>query len=267
MSGGSHAIIAKYSGDKIFQPAQASIGEVVSPLESTLHLTASPSSAALGQDIKFTAQVEGATSARGAPPTGQVLFEDNGSPAGTATLASGTATLTLTTLGLGDHTITAIYTGDSNWAASHASVTVNVTLPAPRLTNAASNFSSSFAPDEVVSMFHVIGLTGDTGATLPLTTSLAGVTVTIRDSAGATRAALLYGAFASTGQVNFVIPTGTARGAATVTVRAASETQTTQIPIAEVAPGLFTATQNGVEYPPDKSCWSMRTARTRLRVW
>lgn len=98
-------------------------------------------------------------------------------------------------------------------------------------------------------MFNVIGLTGDTGATLPLTTSLAGVTVTVRDSAGATRAALLYGAFASAGQVNFVIPTGTAKGAATVTVAAPSGSQTAQITIADAAPGLFTATENGHGIP------------------
>ena len=249
LTGGSHAIIAKYSGDKIFQPAQASIGEVISPLASTLTLTASPPSAALGQSIVFTARVAGAASAGAQAPTGQILFEDNGSPAGRATLASATATLTLKTLGVGDHTITAIYTGNSNWAASHASVTVNVTLPLLRLTNAASDLASSCAPDEVVSMFNVIGLAGNTGATLPLNTSLAGVTVTIRDSAGATRAALLYGAFASTGQVNFVIPTGTAKGAATVTVTALSGSQTAQITIADVAPGLFTATQNGRGIP------------------
>jgi uncharacterized protein (TIGR03437 family) len=126
---------------------------------------------------------------------------------------------------------------------------VKVTLPALRLTNAASNFSSSFAPDEIVSMFDVIGVTSDAGATLPLTTALAGVTVTIKDSAGATRAAQLYGVFASTGQVNFVIPTGTARGAATVTVTAPSGSQTAPITISDAAPGLFTASQNGRGVP------------------
>ena len=89
----------------------------------------------------------------------------------------------------------------------------------------------------------------ETGATLPLTTSLAGVTVTIQDSASATHAALLYGAFASTGQVNFVIPSGTAKGAAKVTVTAPSGTQTAPITISDGAPGLFTANQNGRGVP------------------
>jgi uncharacterized protein (TIGR03437 family) len=94
-------------------------------------------------------------------------------------------------------------------------------------------------------MFNVMGLSGDAGGTLPLTTSLRGVTVTVQDSAGATRAAQLYGVFASTGQVNFVIPAGTALGAATVKVTAPSEQQTAQITVRNAAPGLFTANQNG----------------------
>jgi uncharacterized protein (TIGR03437 family) len=245
LSGGSHAIIAKYSGDKTFQPTLASIGEVISPLASTLTLTSSAPSVAVAQSITFTALVTGAGSAVAAAPTGQVLFEDNGSAAGTATLTSGAATLTLTTLSVGDHAITAIYTGDSNWAASHTSITASVTLPALHLTNAASNLSSSFAPDEIVSMFNVTGLTGDAGATLPLTTFLGGVSVAVKDSAGAPRPALLYGAFASTGQVNFVIPSATAKGVATVTVTGPSGSQTAQITVTDVAPGLFTAGQNG----------------------
>jgi uncharacterized protein (TIGR03437 family) len=249
LTGGSHAITAKYSGDKIFGPAQTSIGQVVNSVASTLTLTASAASIAQGQSITFAAHVGGATAAAVAAPTGQVLFEDNGSPAGAAMLASGTATLTLTTLGAGTHTITAVYTGDSNWGASHASVTVNVTLPALRLTNAASNLSSMFAPDEIVSMFNVNGLTGDTGATLPLTTFLAGVRVTVTDSANAARAAFLYGAFASTGQVNFVIPSDTALGKATVAVTTPSGNQTAQINVANAAPGLFTANQNGRGVP------------------
>ena len=245
LTGGSHAIIANYGGDKTFQPTITSLGEVISPLATTLTLTASTPSVAMGQSIVFTAQIKGTAKAGVAPPTGQVLFEDDGSPAGTATLDSGRATLTLTTLLEGDHIITAIYTGDSNWAASHGSVAVHVTLPVLRLTNAASNSSASFAADEIVSMFNVSGLSGNTGGTLPLTTALGGVTVTVEDSAGAKRAALLYGAFASTGQVNFVIPAGTALGAATIIVTAPSGSQTAQITIKDAAPGLFTANQNG----------------------
>ena len=218
---------------------------MISPVSSSLTLAASAPSIAIGQSIVLSAKLGGVAKAGVPAPTGEVLFQDNGAPAGTVTLDSGSATLTLTTLAVGDHTITAIYTGDSNWSTSHASVTVHVTLPALRLTNAASNLSSSFAPDEIVSMFNVTGLNGDTGATLPLLTSLGGTMVTVKDSAGATRAAQLYGVFASAGQANFVMPASTAKGAATVTVTGFSGSQSAQVTIADAAPGLFTANQNG----------------------
>jgi uncharacterized protein (TIGR03437 family) len=95
-------------------------------------------------------------------------------------------------------------------------------------------------------MFNVIGLNGNTGATLPLSASLAGVSIAVKDSAGAQRAALLYGAFASAEQVNFVVPPSTAPGAATVLAAVPSgPNQSTQITIGNVAPGIFTVNQNG----------------------
>jgi large repetitive protein len=246
LAAGSHAIVAKYSGDSTFQPTQTSIGQVISTLTSTVTVTASASSVTLSQAVVFTAQVGPAPPAGFPAQTGQVSFEDNGGPLGSAALTSGTATLSVTTLTLGTHTITAVYTGDSDWGASHATVTVTVTPPELQLTNAAANLSMSFAPDEIVSMFNAIQLTGNTAATLPLGTTLDNTTVTVKDSAGGTRAALLYGVFASSEQINFVMPSGTALGtaAATVTIGTAS-TQSTQVTITNVAPGIFTAGMNG----------------------
>jgi uncharacterized protein (TIGR03437 family) len=68
----------------------------------------------------------------------------------------------------------------------------------------------------------------------------------VKDSAGVQRPALLYGAFASTEQVNFVLPLGTAPGTATVLATVPSgPNQSTQISVANVAPGIFAVTQNG----------------------
>src|SRR5262249_50224061 len=52
-------------------------------------------------------------------PTGTVQFRDNGVNVGTpVTLVNGAASITLTTLPLGLHTITAIYSGDGNFLPS-----------------------------------------------------------------------------------------------------------------------------------------------------
>ncbi len=50
--------------------------------------------------------------------TGTVTFEDGAAPLGTVDLKSGFATLVLPNLGVGAHSLTAIYNGDVNFAAS-----------------------------------------------------------------------------------------------------------------------------------------------------
>jgi len=112
--------------------------------------------------------------------------------------------------------------------------------------NAAANFSSSVAPDEIVSLFGITGLNGDTPATLPLTTSLGGVALNITDSAGTNHPAPLYGAFSSTGQINFLVPGDTAPGLAVRNITLPSgRTMTTAVDVAAVAPGIFTANLTG----------------------
>ena len=68
------------------------------------------SSAVYGQSVTFVATV-----AAGAPPAGTVTFLDSGTPLGTAALnGSGQATLVVTTLSVGAHSITASFGGTAN---------------------------------------------------------------------------------------------------------------------------------------------------------
>jgi uncharacterized protein (TIGR03437 family) len=237
---GSHAIVAKYGID-----AQASRGQVVNGMASKMIVSANPASLLYGQALTVTAQVGPAPPAGFAAPGGQVTFQDNGYPAGTATLSSGTASLTLNGLSVGTHQITAIYGGEQVWSSSFARVTVTVALPVLRITSTAADLSSSFAPDEAVSLFNVTVLSSDTAASaLPLPTSLGGVTVTITDSAGVSRLAPLYGVFASRGQVNLVIPDDTAMGQASVKVMGpGSLSLSVTVNITRIAPGIFAGGQ------------------------
>jgi uncharacterized protein (TIGR03437 family) len=75
------------------------------------------------------------------------------------------------------------------------------------------------------------------GATLP--TSLGGINVTVKDSAGVSRLAGLY--YVSSGQVDYVVPMGTAAGVATVTVGSTPSAAF----IGTVGPGLFSADGSG----------------------
>jgi uncharacterized protein (TIGR03437 family) len=75
---------------------------------------------------------------------------------------------------------------------------------------------------------------------------LGGVTVTITDSSGTARQALLYGIYSSSGQVNLLVPGATVAGLAVVTITLpGGGTITTMVNIVETAPGIFTANATG----------------------
>jgi uncharacterized protein (TIGR03437 family) len=79
----------------------------------------------------------------------------------------------------------------------------------------------------------------------PLPTTLGGITLSVKDSAGTTRPASLY--YAGPTQINYVVPDGTATGAAGVTVAKNGQTVATgTMQVAAVAPGLFTASGDGL---------------------
>jgi hypothetical protein len=189
LSAGSHAIVTRYLGDGVFPPTLASLGQVVNPLASTISVSTSPSAPVFGQTITATTQVGPTAPPQGyAAPTGTVTFERNFRPVGTVPLARGSAGWGFSGAGVGPITITAIYNGDGTWGTSHATITLTVGPAAPlQMTNAAANYSASFAPDETVSGFNVNGLSGDASGAVPLGTALGGVTVTVTDSAGTAR--------------------------------------------------------------------------------
>jgi uncharacterized protein (TIGR03437 family) len=81
-------------------------------------------------------------------------------------------------------------------------------------------------------------------AVLPLGANLGGTTVSVEDSAGATRPADLF--FAGTGQVNWLVPAQTAPGPAIATVTSGDGTVSTDIfDVENVAPALFGVNATG----------------------
>ncbi len=101
------------------------------------------------------------------------------------------------------------------------------------------------APDTIVSAFGPrIALTTKAVTSPPLPTTLDGVKVTVKDSAGVERLAPLF--FISPLQVNYLMPTGIALGIATVSVTlndVVIASEALQIVASE--PSLFAATQSG----------------------
>ena len=98
-------------------------------VSTTTKLSASPGSSNAGQSVTLTATVSPSKA------SGSVTFNDSGSPLGTSNITSGTATLPVTTLSVGTHSITAVYSGDSNYSGStSAVVTATVGPPVTLIT-------------------------------------------------------------------------------------------------------------------------------------
>jgi uncharacterized protein (TIGR03437 family) len=100
------------------------------------------------------------------------------------------------------------------------------------------------APAAIVSIYGTnLAARPLSAAAQPLPLSLGGVSATLQDAGGATfPISLLY---VSPNQVNCIIPSGAAAGTGTITLTSSSSTFTGTVMIETVAPGLFTAPQNG----------------------
>jgi ELWxxDGT repeat protein len=119
LTGGSHTITAIYSGDGNFKGSQAddSASPQVVAFAQTL-LSSSPNPSGFGQAVTFTATVQVGV---GLPaPTGTVDFKEGATDLtpGGVTLAGNQATFSTAALTVGSHTITAIYSGNSNYKGS-----------------------------------------------------------------------------------------------------------------------------------------------------
>ena len=111
--------------------------------------------------------------------------------------------------------------------------------------SAASFRGQPIAPEAIIAAFGSNLATATLAATVtPLPTSLAGTTVKVRDSFGTERLASLF--FVSPTQVNYQIPAGTTNGAASIVIASSNgQASQTNVQIASVAPGLFTADASG----------------------
>lgn len=102
------------------------------------------------------------------------------------------------------------------------------------------------APGSIASAFgRQVGASTVSATSLPLPTTLGGVSIDVTDSANALGMASLF--YVSPNQINFVVPDSTKTGTATVKILGgANSPQSANVQVAAVAPGLFTANGAGV---------------------
>ncbi|MGB8521378.1 MAG: glycoside hydrolase family 44 protein [Candidatus Acidiferrales bacterium] len=127
-------------------PAYSATVFVFTPASSSATATkasvaASAAQVTLGQAVTFTASIAPASGS--GVPTGSVTFNDGATQIGTGTLnSSGAATFSTSSLGVGSHSVTAVYSGDANFSGS-TSAAVAVTVVAPAKVATGTSLSAS----------------------------------------------------------------------------------------------------------------------------
>ncbi|MBZ5620877.1 MAG: hypothetical protein LAQ69_19430 [Acidobacteriia bacterium] len=126
-----------------------------------------------------------------------------------------------------------------------ATVGIQVFIGRAENVNAAGFGPGSVAPDSIASLFgEGLGTSQAASTSRPIPTTLAGTTVTVIDSAGTERPAPLF--MVSPGQINYLVPSGTAAGKATAVVSAGGRvTGIATVDIDPISPGVFRASPGG----------------------
>ncbi|NPV08433.1 MAG: Ig-like domain repeat protein [Anaerolineae bacterium] len=114
LAGGSHSITAEYGGDETYLGSSDTLEQTVNKAATTTTLQSSLNPSTFGEEITFAATV---TSGVGTP-TGSITFKDGGTTLDTVSLVGGVATYSTSALAVGNHSITAEYSGDGNYLAS-----------------------------------------------------------------------------------------------------------------------------------------------------
>ncbi len=124
---GTRTLTVSIADDAVFSPQSFQIGGTgTGGLATTLTLAASSNLVRTPTPVSLTATL--ASSAAGA--TGTISFLDGETSLGQASLSTaGTASLNGIVLGVGSHSITAVYSGDLRFAASTSAATVIVVEP------------------------------------------------------------------------------------------------------------------------------------------
>jgi hypothetical protein len=166
-SSGSFNVVATYSSDSNFGASASGAAadvQVVGSGATSVTLTSSPSPSSVNQQVTFNATINFVTSGT-AQPTGTVTYSDGATALTGCTFTATTAApftggsvpaCTVPLLTQGTHSITAAYSGDSNFSKSTGSLsqTVNstattttvVSSPNPSAVNASVTFTATVTP-------------------------------------------------------------------------------------------------------------------------
>ena len=163
LSAGQHTITAKYLGNSNYAASSGSFSQTVNAvINTTTAVTSSANPSTVGQQVTFTATV---SAADGSTPQGEVdwYIDSTTTRYAAASLVNGVAQgPSLTNLSAGQHTITAKYLGNSNYAASSGSFSQTVNAVVNTATAVTSSANPSTAGQAVTFTATVSAADGST---------------------------------------------------------------------------------------------------------
>ena len=129
-AGTVHTLTAVYGGDvNLVGSKSNALVQTVEQASTVTTIVSSTTPAAFGENVAFTATVTAGSPGAGMP-TGVVTFLEGANTLGTAPLSSGMATWAASSLSIGNHAITAAYSGDGNFTGSAAGPFQQIIIPA-----------------------------------------------------------------------------------------------------------------------------------------
>ncbi len=146
---GSHLVRATLSGDSLVSGASTNIDYNLSitKASTTTTVAATPNPQSPGQNVHFTVHVASTAGV----PTGSVVLKDGNATFATLTInGSGDASADISTLASGVHSITAQYTGDTNYQTSTSSPALSLTIKGRTSVTVAGNPNPSVVGNTVV---------------------------------------------------------------------------------------------------------------------
>lgn len=140
---GAHSISVRYAGNSTSVASTSIATQVSVQTSASVTLAPPPTSVAQGANVALTATVTGNT------PSGTVSFFDGTTLLGSASIQTiggvATAVLYVSTLGLGSHSITASYSGDSANGVASSAASAPLKVAAPSTVTLTSSAASALA--------------------------------------------------------------------------------------------------------------------------
>jgi len=188
---GSYSVII--TGTSGTQTATATLPLAINQAQSstTTTLSSSPNPSTFGQSVTFVAAVSPVSA------TGTAQFLDGGTPIGAATLTGGTAALAVSTLAVGTHSITAVYSGDPSDLGSTSAAVVQTVNQAASSVTLTSSVNPATAWETII-FTATVSPASATGTVQLVYNGTTMATVTISGGSAVTSAAMAPGTYSIT---------------------------------------------------------------------